>query len=288
MTLAFTGATGHLGALVAQELLARTSPDQIVALARDTSKDSARALADRGAQVRAFDYDQPGTLAPALEGVDRLLLISGNAVGQRLPQHRAVIDAATKAGVPFVAYTSFLHTDTARIIAVAPEHQQTEALLAAAPFDVALLRNGWYTENYAATARQAADSGELLTSAGAGRISSATRHDYAEAAAILLTASQAAPGTYELAGDTGWSHADLAATVSELSGRPIAVRDVSADEQRAALSAAGLPQGAIDFAVSTDQAIAAGELEDPTPGTLAALLGRPTTTLRDALAPLFA
>lgn len=288
MTIAFTGATGHLGALVAQELLARTSPDQLVALARDTAKDSARALSDRGVEVRAFDYDQPDALASALEGVDRLLLISGNAVGHRIPQHRAVIDAAARAGVGFLAYTSFLHADTARIIAVAPEHQETERLLAAAPFDVALLRNGWYTENYADTARQAARSGELLTSAGDGRISSATRHDYARAAAAVLAAPEAKAGTYELSGDTAWTQQDLAAAVSELSGRPVRVRDVSAGELRAALTEAGLPEGAIDFVVSTDQAIAAGELEDPNPGALAGLIGRPTTTLREALAPFFA
>jgi NAD(P)H dehydrogenase (quinone) len=288
MTIAFTGATGQLGGLVAQDLLARTSPDQLVALARDTAKDSARALSDRGVEVRAFDYDAPGALAPALEGVDRLLLISGNAVGRRLPQHRAVIDAAAQAGVGFVAYTSFLHTDTARIIAVAPEHQETERLLAAAPFDVALLRNGWYTENYADTARRAARSGDLLTSAGDGRISSATRRDYAQAAAVVLTAPEAKAGTYELSGDTAWTQQDLAAAVSELSGRPVTVRNVSSDEHRALLTESGLPQGAIDFAVSTDRAIAAGELEDPAPGVLAQLIGRPTTTLREALAPLFA
>ncbi len=288
MTIAFTGSTGNLGGLVAQELLARTAPDQVVALARDTSKESARALEQRGIEVRAFDYDAPKTLAPALEGVDRLLLISGNAVGQRLPQHRSVIDAAAQAGVGLVAYTSLLHADAARILPVASDHQETEKLLAAAPFDVVLLRNGWYTENYADAARQAAQSGELLTSAGDGRVSSATRRDYAAAAAAVLTAPEAKPGTFELAGDTAWSQAELAAVISELSGRPVTVRNVSPDEHRALLAEVGLPQGTIDFIVSTDQAIAAGELEDPNPGTLAGLIGRPTTTLREALAPLFA
>jgi len=288
MTIAFTGATGHLGALVAHALLARTSPDQLVALARDPHKDSARALADRGIDVRAFDYDAPQTLAPALEGVDRLLLISGNAIGQRVPQHQAVIDAATKAGVPFLAYTSFLHADQASLIAVAPDHQATEKLLAAAPFAVALLRNGWYTENYLDTARQAAESGTLLTSAGTGLVSSAARADYAEAAAVVLTAPEATAATYELSGDIAWSQAEFAVITSEVSGKPVTLQDVPADRHREILSQAGLPQGAIDFVVGTDQAIAAGELEDRTPGTLSRLLGRPTTPLRDVLAPAFA
>lgn len=288
MTIAFTGATGQLGGLVASALLARTSPGTLVALVRDPHKDAARTLADKGIDVRAFDYDDPSTLAPALEGVDRLLLISGNAIGQRVPQHRAVIAAATQAGVPFVAYTSFLHADRASVIAVAPEHQATEELLADAPFDVALLRNGWYTENYLGAAHQAAASGTLLTSAGTGRISSATRADLAEAAAIVLSAPEAQAAVYELAGDTAWTQAELAATVSELSGKPVELQEVSAQDHRAILAEADVPDGVIDFLVSTDQAIAAGELEDPNPGTLSRLLGRPSTPLRTSLAPEFA
>lgn len=182
MTIAFTGATGHFGRLLADALLARTGAENLVALARTPEK--AADLADKGIEVRAFDYDNPAALAGALEGVDRLLLVSGSAIGQRVPQHRAVIDAAAEAGVSFFAYTSFLHANDAPLIAVAPEHRETEALLADAPFDVALLRNGWYTENYADAVAQAVATGTLLGSTGEGRISSATRADYAEAAAL--------------------------------------------------------------------------------------------------------
>lgn len=273
MTIAITGATGQLGRLVVDELLARTTADQIVALVRDTAK--AADLAERGVQVRGFDYDAPGTLAPALEGIDRLLLISGNAVGQRVPQHTAVIEAATAAGVPFVAYTSVLHADTAKTLAVAPEHVATEKLLAAAPFAVALLRNGWYSENLIGAAQQAAASGVLVTSAGEGRQFTASRADYAAAAAAVLTADAAESATYELAGDTGFTQDEFAQTVSDLTGKPIAVQHVTPDEHRRALTAASLPEGLVDFVVSTEIAIADGELADPAPGTLSRLIGRP-------------
>jgi len=282
LTIAITGATGHLGRLVIDELLSRTEPATIVALARDTAK--ATDMSTRGVQVRPFDYDRPDTLAPALDGVDRLLLISGSAVGQRVPQHAAVIDAATTAGVPFVAYTSVLHADAATHLAVAPEHVETEALLAEAPFTVALLRNGWYSENLVDTAKQAADSGVLLTSADDGKQFTASRADFAAAAAAVLTAPTAPAATYELAGDTGFSYEQFAEMVSELTGKPVTVNHVSSQEHRAALADAGLPDGLVDFLVSTDQAIADGELADTEPGTLSSLIGRPTTPMGETLA----
>lgn len=282
MTIAVTGATGQLGRLVIEELLARASPDQIVALARDTSK--AEDIADRGVEVRAFDYDQADALAPALAGVDRLLLISGNAIGQRIAQHTAVIEAATAAGAPLVAYTSVLHADQAKTLAVAPEHVETERLLEGAPFAVALLRNGWYSENLVDAATQAADSGSVVTSARDGEQFTASRRDFAAAAAVVLTAETDPAGVYELAGDQGFTQDEFARIVGELTGKTIAVTQVSADEHRAALAAAGLPAGLVEFLVSTDLAIADGELADPDPGTLSRLIGRPTTPLRETLA----
>ena len=285
MTIAITGATGSLGRLVIDELLSRVDADRVVALVRDTSK--AADLAARGVQVRAFDYDRPDALAPALEGVDRLLLISGNAVGQRVPQHAAVIDAAKAAGVSFVAYTSVLHADTAKTLVVAPEHVETERLLAEAPFTVALLRNGWYSENLVEAARQAAASGVLLTNAGDGKQFTAPRTDYAAAAAVVLTAEAAEAATYELAGDAGVTQDEFAQILGELAGAPVEVQHLTADAHRAALAAAGLPEAVIGFLVSTDTAIADGELADPEPGTLSRLIGRPTTPLRDTIAEAF-
>ena len=282
MTIAFTGATGQLGTLVAQELLKRTSADQLVALVRDPAK--AENLAGAGIDVRKFDYDEPEGLTSALQGIDRLLLISGNAVGQRVPQHTAVIEAATAADVGFVAYTSFLHTDTTEINAVAPEHVETEKLLAAAPFDVALLRNGWYIENFADRVAQAVDSGTLIGSANDGRISGAARNDFAEAAAVVLTAEDATDATYELAGDEAFTLADLAKVASTVSGKPVEYRNVPTDEYRAALTDAGTPPFFVDFLATTDESIAAGELEDPKPGTLSHLIGRPTTPVAEIVA----
>lgn len=281
MTIAFTGATGQFGTLLADELLARTSADNIVALARNPEK--ASNLRDKGIEVRAFDYDQPDMLTPALEGVDRLLLISGSAIGQRIPQHEAVIRSATEANVGFVAYTSFLHAETASIIAVAPEHQATEKLLAEAPFDVALLRNGWYTENFESLVKQAVSTGALLGSTGDGRISSVPRKDLAEAAAIVLTAETAQPATYELASDESWTLSDLNSIIGEASGKSITLNNVSSAEHRSILLDSGVPEGMADFLVGTDQAIAAGELEDQNPGTLSKLIGHPTTPLTDVV-----
>ncbi len=283
MTIAFTGATGKFGRLLAEALLARTEPENLVALARNPQK--AADLEAQGIQVRPFDYDKPDTFAGSLEGVDRLLLVSGNAIGQRVPQHAAVIEAAKKAGVQYFAYTSFLHLDSATLIAVAPDHRETEDLLNGAPFKVALLRNGWYTENFEDLVRQAAATGVLLGSAGDGRISSATRKDYAEAAAAVLTVDDPEDGIHELSGDDAWTLADLTRVASELSGKAIELRNVSSEGHRDELLQSGVPAPAADFLVGTDAAIAAGELEDPTPGTLSQLIGHPTTPLAEVVTP---
>lgn len=287
MTIAITGATGQLAGLVIDSLLGRGVPaGDIVALARNTEK--AAGLAARGLEVRHFDYDEPEGLVAALEGVDRLLLVSGRDIGRRVAQHKAVIDAAVAAGVGFIAYTSFLHADAASIIAVAPDHQETEKLLAAAPITVALLRNGWYTENFIGQAQQAAQAGVLIGSAGDGRISSASRKDYAEAAAAVLAAPGAEDVVHELSGDESFTYADLAAVVSQLTGKPVTAQNVSTQEYIKSLVAAGFPEGGAQFFASTDTAIKAGELFDPHPGTLSKLIGHPTTPLAEALTPAFA
>lgn len=281
MTIAFTGATGQFGRLLAEELLARTGAENIVALARDPQK--AADLAAKGIEVRAFDYDQPEALAGALAGVDKLLLVSGPDLGKRFDQHKAVIDAAAEAGVGFFAYTSFLHADTASRVAVVPDHQATEALLAAAPFDVALLRNGWYTENFEDLVKGALATGAVVGSTDGGRISSAARKDYVVAAAAVLTAETPEAGTYELAGDESWTLEDLAALLSEKAGREIPAQNVTVEELAAGLRGAGLPEPLVDFIAGIDVAIAAGELEDPAPGTMSALIGRPTTPLAEVV-----
>ncbi|MBO3743804.1 SDR family oxidoreductase [Actinoplanes flavus] len=279
MTIAVTGATGQLGRLVVEALIARgAAPGDIVAAVRDTAK--AAGLAALGVQVREADYDRPETMATAFAGVDRLLLISGNAVGQRVRQHTAVVEAARAAGVGFLAYTSILRAGTSPI-GLAPEHLATEEVVTASGIPFALLRNGWYTENYTASLGPAVEHGALLGSAGDGRIAAATRADYAEAAAVVLLSGE--PGVYELAGDQPFTMTELAAEVARQTGAPVAYRDLPADGYRAALVEAGLPEQFAGLLADTDVKIRDGHLDDTT-GTLSRLIGRPTTPLAEAVA----
>ena len=278
MTIAVTGATGHLGRLVVDALLSRgTTPGDIVAAVRDTAK--AADLAAKGVQVREADYDRPETLTAAFAGVERLLLVSSNAVGQRIPQHLAVIAAAKAAGVSFLAYTSVLRADTSPL-GLAPEHKATEEAVEASGIPHALLRNGWYTENYTGQLDTALSTGAILGSAGDGRIAAATRADYAEAAAAVLLSGET--GVFELGGEP-FTLTEFAAEVSRQSGREIAYRDLPAAEYEAALAGAGVPEAFAGVLAQIDVQIAAGEL-DTDSKDLSRLIGRPSTPLADAVA----
>jgi len=271
-----TGASGQLGRLVVEHLLQTTPAAQIVATARDPS--ALADLAARGVEVRQADYAAPDTLDAAFAGIDRLLLISSNAVGQRVPQHLNAIAAAKAAGVGLVAYTSVLHADTSSL-GLAEEHRQTEAALRASGLGHVLLRNGWYAENYTASIPAALAHGALLGSAGEGRISSAPRADYAAAAAVVLTSTEDQAGrTYELAGDTSYTLADFAAELARQAGKPIAYRDLPESEFKTALIGAGLPEGFAGLLSDSDAAAAKGALFDDG-GQLGRLIGRPTGSL---------
>ncbi|MFZ0529823.1 MAG: SDR family oxidoreductase [Propionicimonas sp.] len=279
MTFAVTGANGHLGSLVIEHLIRRGTPaDEIVALVRDPGK--ADSLAARGVEVRAFDYERPDALAGALAGVDALLLISGTAFGQRFEQHRAVIDAAVAAGVGKLVYTSSPRAEVS-INPVAGEHKATEEYLAGSGLAHVVLRNGWYHENYLGELGSAAATGTVLTAAGSGRVASAARNDYAEAAAVVL-AGPVSGGTFELSGDVAWAQEDLAADLTAVLGREVSVRHVTAEEKTRELAALGLDPGLVGFIVGVDRAIAAGELAGAT-GELSALIGRPSAPLIDTL-----
>lgn len=275
---AVTGASGQLGRLFIDALLDRVAPTEIVALVR--SPDSVSDLAARGIQVRAFDYDAPETLAPSLAGVTRLLLISGNAVGSRVPQHGSVIAAAKAAGVALIAYTSLLNADRSPML-LAAEHKATEEMLAASGVDHALLRNGWYTENYLMGAGAAIAHGVLLGSSGDGIASVAARADYAEAAAEVLL--RGLTGTFELAGDTGFTQAELAAALAEISGKPVVYQNLPQADYAAALEQAGLPGPFAAVLADSDARAGEGALFDDS-GTLSQLIGRPTTPWRDTIA----
>ncbi|EGI53707.1 nmrA-like family protein [Sphingomonas sp. S17] len=279
--IGITGATGKLGRLVIDTLLQTIPASDIAALAR--SPDKAAELAAKGVAVRQADYDRPETLDSALAGIERLLLISSNEMGRRVPQHRAVIAAAQRAKVKLLAYTSLLHADRSPL-AVREEHVATEAALAEAAIPHVLLRNGWYIENYTGSVGMAIDNGSIIGAAGDGRISAAARADYAAGAAAVLTATADQSGqVYELAGDTAFTLAELAAQITRLSGKTVTYRDLPADECRAALVVRGLPEPIAARMVASDIGIAKGGLFDDS-RQLSRLIGRPTTPLSEALA----
>jgi NAD(P)H dehydrogenase (quinone) len=278
--LAVTGATGKLGQLVVAALLQQLPPGKIAALVRAPAM--ASELAAKGVIVRQANYDRPETLGPALAGVDKVLLISGSEIGRRVPQHKAVIDAAKAAGVKLIAYTSVLHADTSSL-GLADEHRQTEVLLKESGVPYVLLRNGWYTENYTASIPAALQHGALLGSAGEGRIASATRADYAAAAAAILAASEDQGGRiYELAGDEAYTLAEFAAELSRHSGRDVVYRNLPEADYRAALVGAGFPGPVAAMLAQSDAAAGQGALFDDG-HQLSKLIGRPTTKLRDLL-----
>jgi NAD(P)H dehydrogenase (quinone) len=276
MTLAVTAASGQLGRLVIEQLKRRTASGRIVALARNPAK-----AADLGVLTRAADYTQPATLEKALEGIDSLLLISGNELGQRAAQHANVIAAAKKAGVQRIVYTSLLRADTSALN-LAPEHRQTEADLKASGIAYTFLRNGWYTENYTGSIGAALAHHAFYGSARDGRISSAARADYAEAAAVALTTPGHEGKVYELAGDLSYTLSDLAAEVSRQTGQAIPYVDIPEADYAAALEQAGLPTGFAQAIASWDVSAAQGALFD-NGGTLSKLIGRPTTSLAESV-----
>jgi len=279
--IAVTGATGHLGRLAIESLLERGVPaGRIVALARSPEK--ARDLAERGVQVRQADYTRPETLGPALQGVEKLLLVSASEVGQRLAQHRHVVEAARAAGVKLIAYTSILKADTSRM-QLAAEHLGTEELIRASGIPFVFLRNGWYLENYTENLGPALEHGALLGSADDGRVSAAARADYAAAAAAVVTEPGHENRVYELGGDEALTLAELAGVISRESGKPVEYRNLPEDEYAGVLASFGVPEPFARMLADSDRGLARGELFTESDG-LRRLIGRPTTTAREAVA----
>ncbi|MFF8607680.1 NAD(P)H-binding protein [Streptomyces sp. NPDC015346] len=282
MSIVVTGATGQLGRLVIDELLTQVPAASVAAVVRD--KEKAADLAERGVELRIADYDRPETLAEAFEAGDRVLLISGSEVGRRVPQHAAVIDAAKAAGVAQLAYTGILGGPEADFD-LAAEHKETERLILGSGLPYTFLRNGWYTENYTAHLAPVLAHGAVVGNAGEGRIASATRADYAAAAAAVLTGpvEEHRNTAYELSGDVAWSLAEYAAEVARQSGREITYRDVPAEAHLAILTGAGVPQAFAEILVDVDRAVERGALARRT-GDLSRLIGRPTTPVADTIA----
>ena len=254
-----TGATGHLGRLVIAALLKKMPASGIVVAVRNVEK--ARDIAALGVQVRYADYNQPPLWDAALKDADKVLLISSSELGQRARQHRSVIDAAKWAGVKLLAYTSILRADTS-LLGLAVEHKDTEALIRASGIPFTLLRNSWYTENYTASISNILAQGAVYGCAGEGRVASAARIDYAEAAAYALTAENQAGRVYELAGDTAYTMAELATEISRQSGKNIGYVNMPEAEYRNVLVKAGLPEPVAAMLADSDTGISKGALFD--------------------------
>lgn len=284
MSIVVTGATGHLGRLAVEALVAAgTDPSTVVAAGRNPER-LAELASRHGVRTAVIDYAEPDTLEAAFAGADVLLFVSGSEVGRRVAQHTAVIDAAKAVGVGRVVYTSAPHADTSELV-VNPEHKVTEELLRASGLTWTILRNNWYTENFAGRLHEARETGAVVTSTGDGRVAGTTRADYAAGAVAAVLGDGHENRVYELSGDVAWTFDDFAAAASELLGVPVVHRDASPDEQLALLREAGLDEGLAGFFVTVDHDIARGDLADAT-DDLRTLLGRPTTPLADALRAL--
>ncbi|MES2742440.1 MAG: SDR family oxidoreductase [Pseudomonadota bacterium] len=274
-----TAASGQLGRLVIASLLKRVPAQQVVAAVRDVAK--AQDLAALGVQVRHADYDDAASLDAAFDGARKVLLISSNQVGRRLPQHRNVIDAAARAKVALLAYTSILRADSSPL-QLALEHRETEAAIRASGLASTFLRNSWYLENYTANLAPALAHGEMKGASGEGRVAAAARADYADAAVAVLLSETTPQAIYELGGELPFTRAQLAAEVARQSGKAVHYQNLPQAEYRAFLLSVGLPEGLANALADADAQTANGAL-DNAGDTLSKLIGRPATTLAAAV-----
>lgn len=282
MPIVVTGATGQLGRLTVEALLRRGIPAaDIIATGRDIA--GIKDLADRGITVRRADFADTDGLAEAFAGAERLLLISASVpVRERVANHRRVIDAAASAGVSLVAYTSTTHADTATTV-ISATHGETEAYLRDRGIPSVLLRNGWYLENYTSQLPQILQNSAVVGAAGQGRISAASRADYAEAAAVVLTAEGHTGAVYELGGDESFTLTELAAAISAAAGKQVTYADLPVADLAQVLVAAGLPAELAEVLADADRGMNRGEMYTDS-GDLRRLIGRPPVTLAEALA----
>lgn len=276
MKTGITGATGQLGKLIVEHLKKKAGKDTVVALVRNPEK-----AKEYGVETRAFDYNKPEALPEQLKGIERLLLISSNEIGQRARQHKNVIDAAKKAGVRWIVYTSILHADSTTI-SLAGEHLATERMLKDSGIDFTILRNGWYTENYTGSIDGALAGGAFIGSAGTGKISSAARADYAEAAAVVISDESNRGKVFELAGDNAYTLSDLAAEISNQKSKTIPYKNLPEAEYAKILESFNIPKGFADAIASWDVSVSKGDLFDNS-RQLSKLIGRPTTTMAESV-----
>lgn len=273
-----TGASGQLGRLVIDNLLNTTPANQIVAAVRNPEK--VVDLAEKGIQVRQADYSDLDSLVAAMQGVEKVLLVSSSEVGQRTAQHSNVINAAKQASVALIAYTSILNADKSPLI-LAKEHVETENLLAESGLPYVLLRNGWYSENYTMGVAGALEHG-VVGCAEDGKLSTAARADYAAAAAAVLVKDGQAGKVYELAGDNAFTLSEYAAAISKVSGKTVAYQNVPETEFTKILVSVGLPEGFAAVLADSEAGAAKGGLFSDSKD-LSTLIGRPTTSIEDSI-----
>lgn len=280
MRIAVTGATGHLGRLVIESLMNRgIAATDIVAIVRDAAK--AADLSSQGIQLGVASYDDEAALTTALQGVNRLVFVSASEIGKREAQHANIINAAKAAGVTFIAYTSLLNADTSEL-GLAGEHIATEKFLTQSGIDHALLRNGWYWENYASALDSGKAVGKFFGAAGEATVSGAARRDYAEAAATVITSENQAGKVYELAGAPALSYQGIADEVAKVIGKEVTYVNQSVSEYQVTLEGFGLPAELAQVFAGMDEAIEKGALFSESTD-LQDLIGRPSTTAAEAL-----
>lgn len=251
-TILVTGASGQLGRAILRHLLdsRKVEPHRLMAVTRDPSQLSDLAVA--GVTVRSGDFADPASLAGAFDGADKVLVISGADVGQRLAQHKAAVDAAVKAGAKRLAYTSMPNPEPGNSVIFAPEHYGTEQAIKETGLPYTIFRNGWYQENLLMSLPQALASGQWYTAAGQGRVAHAARDDMAAAIAGALASDEGESITYTLTGPEALTTDEIAARASKALGKPLQVVHLTDEQLAGGMKAAGVPEAAIPMIVSFD------------------------------------
>jgi NAD(P)H dehydrogenase (quinone) len=279
MSIIVTGASGKLGRLVAEHLMVRLAPEELVLVTRHPAALSE--LATLGVEVRHGDFDDPATLPKAFAGGRRMLLISTDAIGRRVAQHRAAMHAAAAAGVGHVVYTSHVSPVEGNPIGeIAAENAQTEAALREHGFTWTVLRFGSFAELQVQPASMAVAAGKLVSNAGDGRIVPVSRHDCAEAAAVVLTTDGHEARTYEITGPESLSQRDLAGLLAEVSGRAVRVVRVGDNMLTWGMTRCGVPKPVARAVTAFGRAIREGYFDVLDPA-FEDLVGRPPRSLRD-------
>lgn len=279
MKMLVTGATGKLGSLVAEALLRTASAGDLAVSVRQPEK--AEGLRSRGVDVRAGDFDRPETLDAAFAGIDRILIISADGDTEtRIRQHANAVEAAARAKVKFIAYTSLANAQDSKLL-LAPPHQATEQAILNTGIPYSFLRNNWYLENETSGIQGVLAGAPWVTSAGSGKVGWALRSEYAEAAAAVLAGSGHENTTYELSGKL-LTQEELVSALGDVLGREVPVHQVDDAAYAEIMTSAGVPDFLIPFLVGIQQGIREKSLEIES-GDFEKLLGRPLTPIREAL-----